>query len=1363
MSDDFLKIKLQRVIRRYQWFSLWRKLAAFWAAAALLAVGVDLLQRELGWSSPHTVPLFAAPMVAIALGLAIKHFQSPPDLRWIAQRIEKAHPELNGVLLTAVQHGLAPGVEPGFLQYRLLQEASARSQEQDWRQVFPTRRFVAGQVVHLIALACFVYALSSLHVNFTATQKGKDGIWVGSDGILVNPGDTSIEKGDSLVVLARFQKALPPTVTLVVRESGTSARTVPLIKSLADPVFGGSVPDVASDLLYHLEYRGQRTRDFKVSVFEHPKLVRADADLTFPDYTKLPKKHIEDTRRVSAVEGTKVDYALQLNKPVKSAKLVARDDKKVAINLEVDPAKAVANLKNFTPEKTRSYDLQLIDADGRANKVAAPFVIDVQPNRPPELRLASPRGDQRPSALEEVAFEGTVFDDFGSPAYGIAYSVSGAETKFIELGRDLAAKDKKTFNTVLKLEDLGAKPEDLISWYAWADDVGPDGKVRRTAGDLYFAEVRPFDEVFRESQDMQQEQQNQQQQQQQGNQRRRLTDIQKQIINATWKLQRDGMKGKYAEDVKVVLDAQTGLIDQAQEPAGEAQSPREQALWKEALQQMTTAVDRLKEATKATPPLAQALPAEQAAYQSLLKLQPRETNVTRSRNQRGGGGGGGQNQRQIDQLDLRQAENRYETQRQARNPQQNQERREQLAVMNRLQELARRQQDLNERLKELQTSLQEARTEKEKEDIQKRLKRLEEEQRQMLADADEVRQRMDRAENQSNMSDQRRELDQTREDIQRAADAAAQGNAAQALASGTRAQRQLQQMRDEMRKENSSQFAEDLREMRNEARELSRQQEDVGQKLDQLAGGMQRKSLGDQGGKKELLDTLEQQKDRMNKLVERAQQVSEQSENSEPLLSKQLYDSVRKVSQDDATSVKQAKQDLLASGMMTRNLADQLQQAQDRDAGGRAIDITKEILREGFTPQASQANQRARAELDELKKGVERAAESVLGDEAEQLRMAQSELDTLSDQLRREMDQATNGLNGQQKQGGRQAGQPGQPGQRGGRQQQGDQRMAGGQDGPQQPGGENGGEPGQAGQQADEQNGQPGQSGQKGGRAGQRGGQQRGLAQSDQQPQNGQRGAGQQQVEQGQSGQPGQQPGEQQGQGGQAGQGGQQGQQSLAQNSEGQQGQQGQGGQQPGGQPQGGQQPGGQQGGQQQGGQRGGRAGGSRLAGGARGGDNQRGDPNGQFNVGDLLNRNPGGRGGGGAYDDRGWNGGEWGNGGVLTGEDFNRWAERLRDTETLLDAPDLREQVARALERARTLRRDFKNDLKKPDWTVVQLEILKPLVEVRGKVTDELARRDSRESLAPIDRDPVPNRFAESVRKYYEELGKDRPAEAVR
>ena len=501
----------------------------------------------------------------------------------------------------------------------------------------------------------------------------------------------------------------------------------------------------------------------------------------------------------------------------------------------------------------------------------------------------------------------------------------------------------------------------------------------------------------------------------------------------------------------------------------------------------------------------------------------------------------------------------------------------------------------------------------------------------MLADVDEVRQRMDQPENQSQLAPERQQLDQTRQDIQRAADAAAQGSVAQALASGTRAQRSLQQMRDDLRKENSSRFADDLREMRNDARDLARQQDELGRKLGVL-GNNPRKTLGDAGDRKDLLDEVAQQKEKMNKLVDRATQVSEQAENTEPLLSRQLYDSIRKLSTDDANTVKQAKQELLSSGTMTRDLLDRLEKTEGAEGGGKALDLTGEMLRAGYFPQAGQAGQRAGAEIDELKRGVERAAESILGDDAEQLKLAQSELDQITDQLRREIAQAQgrapNGETPGQRSGSGDAPAGSRPGDQGAQPGPPPAEPSGprngelvGADGNAQPrdGAPTGQQPRGAGQPADRQRGRDGQSG-----------------------------------------------------------------------------------------------------------------------GGERGG----------FNVDNILN-------GGGA--DRGADRGDVVAGGPIAGGNFGPWTDRLRDVEELLDAPDLRNAVATAREQARLVRRDAVQARMKPDWTVVQLKVLQPLVEVRSRVAEELARRDSKDSLAPIDRDPVPNRFAESVRRYYEELGKDK------
>ena len=71
-----------------------------------------------------------------------------------------------------------------------------------------------------------------------------------------------------------------------------------------------------------LSLRASDRKTYQLSVFEYPTMVRADAKLEYPSYTKLESKTIADTRRVSAAVGTKLTWQIYLNKPVASAELV---------------------------------------------------------------------------------------------------------------------------------------------------------------------------------------------------------------------------------------------------------------------------------------------------------------------------------------------------------------------------------------------------------------------------------------------------------------------------------------------------------------------------------------------------------------------------------------------------------------------------------------------------------------------------------------------------------------------------------------------------------------------------------------------------------------------------------------------------------------------------------------------------------------------------------------------------------------------------------------------------------------------------------------------------------------------------------
>ena len=109
---------------------------------------------------------------------------------------------------------------------------------------------------------------------------------------------------------------------------------------------------------------------------------------------------------------------------------------------------------------------------------------------------------------------------------------------------------------------------------------------------------------------------------------------------------------------------------------------------------------------------------------------------------------------------------------------------------------------------------------------------------------------------------------------------------------------------------------------------------------------------------------------------------------------------------------------------------------------------------------------------------------------------------------------------------------------------------------------------------------------------------------------------------------------------------------------------------------------------------------------------------------------------------------------GPLTGRNFGQWSDRLRDVEEMLNATDLRNEAARVRDRARAIRADFTRHGKEPQWDLVMQQITKPLSDLRDRIADELAQLQSDEAIVPIDRDPVPGRFVEPVRRYYENRG---------
>ena len=1129
-----LRQVLEQVARRFRHVRLWSALAVCWLAWALLGLGVYALGSRPGnapvpgaYLRPVPLALTASAIACVVLALA-----SARDPRWVARRIEAKHPELGTGLLAAVEEDeAAASGRLGFLQSAVIREALEHHRSHNWKETVPTRRLRGTQVAHAVALLGLLAVAGAL--GFQAHSQADGGtrltLQASKFDVKVEPGNTEIERGTALLVVARFGGAVPADARLVFSDQSHTAAQRTMTRSLQDPMFAGRVESVDTDLSYHVQFADRSSDTYHVRVFEFPALERTDAKLVFPRYTALEPKTVEDIRHVTAVEGTELTLLCRLNKEVATARLV---DEKAPQEIALAPDEEGNHVYSATFKLTdpRRFQVRLVDREGRSSKQVAEIVVNVTRNRPAVVKMTQPARDVRVSPLEELRLKAQLEDDFGLVRHGLSYGVGGEEPREIVLNAPAAATRKVQAEHLLDFESLRAAPDQLVTYFFWAEDIGPDNQPRRTSGDMFFAEVRHFEEIFRQGEQSPRGSAENEEQQEGGNaqQSGRLADLQKEIINATWKLIRreTGAKpsDKFAEDSKLLQESQHTAIEQAAPLAEQLRDAASKASLEQATRFMKEAEKHLTVAVQSSSIAAHrpALVAEQAAYQALLKLRAREFEVIRNNSrqrQRGrSASAGSPSQRQLQQLELSNDENRYEEQRSARAQQDKLSQREKeqgetRQVLNRLRELAQRQTDLNDRVKELQSALEAAKTQQAREEIERQLKRLRDQQQQILRDTDELRERMEREENRDRMAEAREQIEQSREHVRQASEALEEGRLSQAVTEGARAGRQLNDLREQLRKGASDRFTEEMTEMRDQARRLDENQDKLSQEIDAW-NRRARQSLRDTQERQQTRQGLEQQRKQLDQLLDRMRQTVQAAEETEPLLAKNLYEAVRKANEQ---SIPEALRD-----------AEQL------------VDL-------GVAEEAVKSSQLAGQGIEQLREGVERAAKSVLGDETAALKRAQGELDDLADQVNREIARATGrepaarpGRNGQNDPN-RQRAQAGDPQQKGQETldpfdatemvgPQGEQSQQKGQQGPQQKG-QQGRQKGQQGQQKGQQGQQKGEQGQQKGQQGERQQGQQGEGQQGQQGE-GQQGQGEEgQGEQGQGQGQGQQGQGQQGQG----------------------------------------------------------------------------------------------------------------------------------------------------------------------------------------------------------------------------------------
>ncbi len=1114
--DPRLDFFLNRVSTRLQRFRLAWLLAGCWFVLGVGLLVLALNDEKLARSSfgvwltrNHHLNLWvlvtgiALATLLVAWLFARSSFLNRKDL---AARVEHHYPNLDHRLVTAVE--VKPEHVSSFLRRSLIDETVLHAATNDWRQVVSSKRMIAAWSVQFVTLAFTGVGLLLLVSDSQAKerlQKNIVPIFGLKSKMIVEPGNAEIERGTNCLVTVRFDGEAPAQVKMRYRAGNDDDVEVALERSLKDPIFAGYLSNIQADTHYRIESETGTSPEHKLTVFDFPALVGCDAEIEPAAYAKQPTRFVKNTRRVTVPEGSKLTWICTMNKPLASAKLISVSRSKASsddggsdlekrsertgktIDLQVDPENPSVYRTTIEVFEDHQWQLHLEDEAKRASKIKEILHVKVTPNLPPEIKKET-AGDLIVSPLEEITVGVKIREDFGLVRAGVVYQLASEESKEISISTDAQHSDSPgkeaksptkrsgfeiPVKHMLDFEALNAKPDQLLSYYFWAEDLDRIGNVRRTDSEIYFAEVRPFDEIFREGQSPSGEP-SEKEQSPQAQQAEELAELQKKIISGTWNLLRERSAKLSSENVKVLVDSQQQAIEMTlplEEKLTDAASKKHLEAARKAMEEAVKSLSDsylmlepktnperesnsvptesatktldLKESssrtTKASPLLRSAVTQEQQAYEALLRLRAREHQIVKSKSSQSKSSSQSKKnrQQQIEQLKLDDEKERYEEEKQA-TPEDSQENREMRQVMNRLEELARRQQDLNRQLKDIETAIQEAKTEEIKQELEEQLKRLRENQEELLRDTDEMLERMQESKpsssSQETMQKAQQQVEQARSDIQEAAQALSQSqpSPSQALSAGSRAERQLDETREQLRAQSAERFEDTMKSMLEEARELEKKQAELSQKTlgkdastpspknssakgqagssgkqtaaekssnqgqeanprpqdnagsptsdekskslaestDDQVGGLRSTKDGEPEDEEARQSDWREQKERLNKLMDQMQETISEAEPSEPLLSEKLYEAFRSAEQ--------------------RGLEERLQ-------------VVPQLVERGYAEPVRQTLEELDEGVQQLRSGIEAAAESVLGSEEAGLKRALGELKEAEKMLNQEL------------------------------------------------------------------------------------------------------------------------------------------------------------------------------------------------------------------------------------------------------------------------------------------------------------------------------------------------------------------------
>jgi hypothetical protein len=536
----------------------WRTLCVLQASvraalAAATVVGVALIGAQAIGRAPLALAIIGAAAVVLAAAAVVwgcLPLRYVPDDTRVARFIEERAPALDDRLASAVDVARSEryAASPALIE-PMLADAARRVGAVDLDTIVSAAslRHAGLQAVASVGVL-FVVAFIARGPASQALDAGSLALFPSRVTLEVTPGNAKLKAGAPLTIAARLVGNRAPVVARV--EVADSDRWRPVEMAADRSGFRLALPSVTAPFKYRVVAGALTSPAYEVTVARAPRVTRIDVEYTYPAALRLEPRTEEDGGDIYAPAGTDVRVRIHTDRPAATAELALADGKTIALAGDA-PTAFSASLRIVDDN---SYRVALADRDGFANPGETEYFIRMLEDRPPEVHVLTPAADKSVTPLEEIEIEAQAQDDYGVAGLDLVYAVRGGVEQVVPIGGGKHGTSVTGRHT-LYLEDLHVQPGDFVSYYARARDIARGNRSSQTKSDIYFLEVKPFDQEFRLAQSQAQSGGG-------GSSVDELVNAQKEIVVATWKLNRRAQAAKGAhpeQDIRTVSRAEADL------------------------------------------------------------------------------------------------------------------------------------------------------------------------------------------------------------------------------------------------------------------------------------------------------------------------------------------------------------------------------------------------------------------------------------------------------------------------------------------------------------------------------------------------------------------------------------------------------------------------------------------------------------------------------------------------------------------------------------------------------------------------------------------------------------------------------------